>query len=417
MNKTRILTISDDPFAGTGFSEELRNIMFRLAQTDKYDVYWISLQTPGYEHKIYDREYPDLRPAGSYITLLGGHGYRSDILTRHILKYKPEIVFIIGDPHHFEPVGYQKKNEPFVFIGYTTLDGIPIYPHWNTHFENVDFPIAMSEWAYKEFNNYGIRMAAYIHHGVSWQYTTVSDVEKYKIRRELGIKDDETIFIQWESNQFRKRQDALLRSWRDFHPERKKAKLFLNTDSSCQLGWRIKTLMKQYNVPENTVILPEDISPYGSKKFFDFAEDPIVHKQLCSIGDVYVSTTGGEGFGKAPLEAMSMRMPVIITDYSACSEVCEKGSILVPTYEGRAGRFRFPDERKCVEMGIVNEEKFTEAIQYMYDHPAERRELGMEAREWSKEFDYDTKIFPGWEDILSRINVDSVLATQLLKYE
>jgi len=68
-----------------------------------------------------------------------------------------------------------------------------------------------------------------------------------------------------------------------------------------------------------------------------------------------------------------------------------------------------------VDCGIVNQEKFVEAMTRLYDNPDEAKELGIQGRLWAKNFDYDTMIIPGWLNILGRINPDLILAEEVLK--
>lgn len=406
------MTVCDNIYAGTGFSEEMRNVFFRLS--DEYEILWVSLQHTGYKVDIADREFPDLEDRGRTIKMMGGVGgdLGFSAFKSYFNKYKPDMVFNIGDPHHFIPYARFKNEEAFTFITYTTLDGLPLYPPWKQIFNNVDYPICMTEWANNEFLKAGYKMAAYVHHGVNWNWMSTNQEARNKMKRKYGL-EGYTIFGNWESNQFRKRPSALLKAWKAAHPERKKMKLFLNTDTTCRLGNNLHLLVEQYDVPRETVIFPEDLSPTGDKKYFDQADGLLEHKEKIQLIDVYTSSTGGEGFGKGPLEALSLGDPVIITDYSACSEVCRKGSILVPYI----GTYRPRDEVKVVDLALIDEEALTEAILYLYHNPAEREEMGIEARTWAQGFDYDTKVLPAWRDVLGRINPDVVLANQLLKFE
>jgi len=415
--KTKLMVCSDVIHAGTGFSEELRNVLFRLVQTGEYEVYWIGLQHIGYDMNYSDLMWSDLRHTGATIKMVSGRGppelYGIRGFKRNFHRFAPDLFLMMGDPQHFGPYVKAKEMVPYPLMAYTTLDGLPIHPSWREIFVGVNVTLAMTEWAMLEFQKAGIPTAGYIHHGVNWQWMVSNKIEKYKVRRSFEIPDDVTLFMSWDANQFRKRYDVLLECWKKFHPESKKALLFLYTDSDCFLGWKMEDLIEQIGVPRHTVLLPEDV--YGRRKYFEQAEPMEFHRMICQMGDVYVSATGGEGFGKCPVEAFSLGMPAVITDYSACSEVCEKGSILVPTYEGDVGRFRYHDKIKKVQMGLVNQEKFVEALLRLYDNPEERKELGAQAREWAKTFDYDTQIIPGWLDILSRINPDVMLAEMILK--
>jgi glycosyltransferase involved in cell wall biosynthesis len=300
------------------------------------------------------------------------------------------------------------------------LDGIPVHPTWKYVFEQVTLPFAMTEWALNEYMKAGINMAGYIHHGVNWNWFTRSKESYKKARRYFRdvIDEDTVVFMEPSTNQYRKRVDALLECWRDFRPETKKAKLFLNMDSDMtepikQLGWNLEFLMEQLDVPRETVILPEDL--YKRRKYFEDAEDVEFHKFVFSIADIVVSCTSGEGFGKTLLEALSMGIPVIAPNYSAIPEVCEKGSILVPLYDGPAGYYRVQDAIRSVYGGIVNQEKFVDAMTYLYHNKEEREELGAVGREWAKHFDYDTQIIPSWMDVLTGVNPDVIYARELLR--
>jgi glycosyltransferase involved in cell wall biosynthesis len=407
------MTVCDGLWTGTGFSEEMRNILYRLAQTNEYEVYWVSLQHAGYPLEVPDTMFPDLPHTGTTIKLLGGMSSTGsfDQFKRHYNKYLPDIVFNIGDPHHFNAYTWHKKDSnAYTLFGYVTLDGLPVYPEWHSQLAGCDYGFAMTEWAYNEFTKAKYYFNGFIHHGVNWNWTSTNKNRKRQIRQMFGLDPDTTYFINWDANQFRKRHSALLRAWKNARPESKNMKLIMNTDTNCRMGNNLEILIKQYDVPRETVIFPQDLSPTGEKKYFDTAISPDEHRLMCEIGDVYVSATGGEGFGKCSLEAMSYGMPVIITDYSACPEVCEKGSILIPT----VGTYRPRDEVKSVDLGLINEEEMAEAIVYLYNNPMEVEEMGVVARKWASEFDYDTKILPAWKEIFGRVNPDAVLVKQLL---
>ncbi|GAJ01590.1 unnamed protein product [marine sediment metagenome] len=225
----------------------------------------------------------------------------------------------------------------------------------------------------------------------------------------MGISDDTVLYINWEVLQHRKRIDALLRAWRDAKPESKNMKLLLYGDWNMEqsLGWNIEDLIKQYNVPRDTILSPEDL--FKMPKYWAASETPDQILNVARMGDVYISSTSGEGFGKCPLEALSLGMPVIITDYSACSEVCAKGSRLIPI----TGTYRMDDRRRSVDGGLIDEEKLTEAIVDLYNNPKEREALGAEGRRWAKEFDYDTKIIPQWIELFESINLEKIMMGEL----
>jgi glycosyltransferase involved in cell wall biosynthesis len=321
-------------------------------------------------------------------------------------------MFIFGDPIHAEPYVKLRKRLSLPILHYTTLDGLPIYQKWKELFTGIDVNVAITEWAMNEYMKAGFPMNGYVHHGINWQYWQISELQRQTIKRKYGL-EGQTVFISWDVNQYRKRIDALLRCWRDFNPLAKKAKLVLFTDWKCRLGWDLEAKIDEYNIPRETIISPLQLT--GREKIWECAEEPWMIKEIAALGDIYLSTTGGEGFGRCLLEAATAQMPVIATNYSAVPEVLDKYGVLIPTYEGRAGRYQMHDMARFTELGLVNEEKFTEAMLYYYDHPEERRELGIKANEWTRNFDYDSQIMVGWNQMLSQINPDVILANSLLR--
>jgi len=421
-NKIHVMVISDGPFSGTGFGEEIRNIFYRLVQTGEFEVTWFALTQQGFPVMIPDTIFPDLPHKGAKIRLLGTRGdprdFGASTFPKHFVKYHPDIIFFMGDPRNIagyvdEPYHWKDKFH-FPFFMYVTLDGLPLHPTWKKWLSKVNVLIAMTEWAQVEYAKVGFTPAA-IHHGVNWNWWSNNKRTKSELRKKYKIPEDCVVYINWEVPQHRKRTDALLRCWRDSHPERKNVKLIIYADWDMDktIGWNIEDLIEQYDVPRDTIISPLQLT--GMPKYWEVPESPEKILEIARLADIYVTTTSGEGFGKCTLEAMSLGMPVIVTDYSACSEVCKKGSILVPTYEGRTGRYRLPDRTRSVEAGVVNEEKFTEAIVYLYNHKKERVKLGKEARKWAREFDYDTIIIPRWVNLFRSVSPEKVMMAELLQ--
>jgi hypothetical protein len=72
------------------------------------------------------------------------------------------------------------------------------------------------------------------------------------------------------------------------------------------------------------------------------------------------------------------------------------------------------DKRRCVEAGIVNEEKFVEAMNYLYEDENRRRKLGAEAKVWANTFDYEKCIIPEWQRLLGGLDTGLIAAKELL---
>ena len=312
----RGLIITDGPFSGTGFSEEMRNILFRIQQAsaDKYEFFWFSLQHTGFPFEIIDEMFPDIPHKGSKMTVLGHRPRNTEVFGAehfpiHWATVKPDWVLFMGDPRNVRSyvmgnlgdsntvVGSLKQKLAFPLYMYVTLDGLPIHPEWLEYLSQVNVLIAMTEWAQIEYVKTGLS-PAFIHHGINWKWWSTNPDEKALIKRKYGIPQDCTVFINWDVPQHRKRTDALLRAWKNFKPETKNTKLILYSDWRMEntLGWNIDGLIKQYNVPRETVISPLQLQK--RPKEWACPERPEQLLEIAKLGDVYLSTTSGEGFGK-----------------------------------------------------------------------------------------------------------------------
>jgi len=411
----KIMVISDGPTSGTGFGEELRHLVFRWVQMG-HEVIWLSLQHFGCPTDYYDFMFPDLPHKNAKVKIIGNWGnpkdFGSRIFPRHYTEYTPDVVLLMGDPYLLDKYVPLKKRMGFPLIHYITLDGLPIPLRWLDKLHVPNLLVTMTDWARQEYAKLGINSVT-IYHGVNWEWWSTTKENKMKVRQKYNIPEDCVVFINWEVNQHRKRLDALLRCWKQFRPETKNAKLLLWTDFWCRLGWDLEPLIKQLGIPRETILSPKDLT--GKDKLWEMAEPVTTTKEIAMLGDVYVSTTSGEGFGKCMLEAQALNMPIIITKYSSTPEVVGNAGILVPSYRGQKGRFRWHNSVRSVEGAVVNEKLFTEGLYRLYDNKEERVKLGLLGKEHSKQFDYDKVIVPRWLSLFKQINPDLILAKELLE--
>jgi glycosyltransferase involved in cell wall biosynthesis len=421
---TKLMITTDWAGAGTGFSDEMRNVMYRLVQTGKYEVYWVGYNYVGIPLDIPASVFEDMKGMNGAIKMLSGVGPPDQFglqgYIRNVDKYNPDFYLAMGDPDNFRPlIDYRTMyKESVPLITYVTLDGLPIHPSWKPVFGKINIPITMTDWACQEYQKAGFNVSGFIHHGVNWNWMKTNSEERRMLRDSYlshihGVNDETVIFIDSNSNQHRKRDDAMLDCWKAFKPETKNAKLFLNKDWEMEtsIGWNLEQLIEQKGVDRSTILSPEDV--YGRKKYWEQAEDIAFHRQMMALGDVQVSCTSGEGFGKVFLENMSLGIPIIAPDYAALTEVCKKGADLIPLYEGRAGKYRIHDHIRQVDAGVVNQDKFVESMVRMYDNKSERTELGFQGQEYAKNFDYDTVIVPQWDSVFERFNPDTIMASQV----
>jgi len=401
------------PVQGQAFGEQLRNIMFRLAQHG-HEVTWLNLQHFGSDVYYYDYMFSDLPHKNAKVRVVGNWGdpkrYGSDIFVKHYKEHTPDIVFLMGDPDLLPHYLRWKKRLGFPLMFYVTLDGTPIYPQWKQYMNAPNILITMTNWARQEYENEGI-LSNTIPHGINCDWWATTKENKQKTREFYGIPEDMTVVISWDVNQWRKRFDALLRCWRDINPEYLNAKLLLYTDWKCRMGWDIELLIEQYDVPRDTVLSPRELT--GQDKLWENAESVERLKEFVQMGDIYATTTSGEGFGVCLAEAQALGMPVIAPKYSSIPEVVKTG-YHVPLYRGQAGKFRWHDSCRTVEGGVVNEGKFAEALYRLIDNKERREKMGLLARKRIRVFDLDSNIVPLWLKLFDGVDPDMIFAKEVL---
>jgi glycosyltransferase involved in cell wall biosynthesis len=99
-------------------------------------------------------------------------------------------------------------------------------------------------------------------------------------------------------------------------------------------------------------------------------------RALYNAADLYVSTSGGEGFGLTLAESMACEVPVVITDWAADAETVGPGGVLIPPLIDRYGEpVRF-HSRYGMDWAVPDPIGFVEPVVRLLRKSRERRELG-----------------------------------------
>jgi glycosyltransferase involved in cell wall biosynthesis len=111
---------------------------------------------------------------------------------------------------------------------------------------------------------------------------------------------------------------------------------------------------------------------------------------LMNAADLYVSTTGGEGFGLNLAESLACEVPVVVTDWAADAEVVGPGGILVPPLTDSYGEpVRF-HSTYGMDWAVPDPRGFVEPVLNLLAKPSKRRELGALGRSHVARFSWDT---------------------------
>lgn len=101
---------------------------------------------------------------------------------------------------------------------------------------------------------------------------------------------------------------------------------------------------------------------------------------LINAADLYVSTTGGEGFGLNLAESLACEVPVVVTDWAAEGEVVAEGGILVPPLHDAYGDPVRYHSKYGMDWAVPDPKGFVEPVLSLLNRPARRRALGAAGR-------------------------------------
>jgi glycosyltransferase involved in cell wall biosynthesis len=112
---------------------------------------------------------------------------------------------------------------------------------------------------------------------------------------------------------------------------------------------------------------------------------------LYNAADVYVTTTGGEGFGLTLAESMACETPVVSTAWAAEVEVIGPGGVLVPPLMDTYGEPVRYHSKMGMDWVIPDPRGFVEPVLDLLRRPSRRRALGAEGRRHvQRSFNWDT---------------------------
>ncbi len=139
----------------------------------------------------------------------------------------------------------------------------------------------------------------------------------------------------------------------------------------------------QLDLYQEILRLPEDLrlrfkSTNGHDTFRGLSTADLVI--LINAADLYVSTTGGEGFGLNLAEALACEVPVVVTDWAASAEVVGPGGVMIPPLHDSYGEPVRYHASYGMDWCVPDAKAFVEPVLSLIQKPARRRALGAEGR-------------------------------------
>jgi len=306
MAKKRLVIHSNAPFAGSGYA----------TQTD-----WLSklaLQA-GWDVKIsafYGLQGGSVQ-AGPLEILPGTFGnYGEDAIVPYWKLYNPDVFMLLIDvwvyPHDVLRAG--------PISSWCPVDAEPIPLPVMEKLNSVKHILAMSRFGEREMRKVGFD-PFYVPHAFNPTY--FHPIDRPTARQEVKIKDGAFTVVCVAANKGyppRKNHDRLLKAWSIFIQNHPDAVLILHTlTNQAHGGIDVAGICQYYQIPPHNILLPDPL------KFHTGYYGPDFLNKLYNAADAFILPSAGEGFGIPAIEAQAAGCPVILSDWTAQSELAEVG--------------------------------------------------------------------------------------------
>lgn len=372
----RVLWVSDSPLVGSGFGRVTREITTRLAKVPGIEIACLGWSHDGWP---YDRtRFPFV------IYPSRGASDGSENFERVVQEFKPHVVVTLGEVWMLDWLHTHPIRPQFKWIAYLPLDGGPFYPPWERMLKDVDTLVAMSEFGRTVFRE-GLpsRKIEMIHHGVDTSmFRPLPERDRLKAHERFRGK-----FVVGcvARNQPRKNIPALVKAFAALAGRIDNLHLYLHMNP-CDVGFDIVTLLRRYGLEGKADVPGPDFSLHHA------LEDEQLNR-LYNLFDVMALPSTGEGFGLPILESMAAGVPVVATDYSACSELLQgRGELVRVLTTVAAGT-------NLIEQAVIDVEDLAACIERLYHNPALAKKHADAGLAFARTLTWDS-LMPKWLELI-----------------
>lgn len=296
--------------------------------------------------------------------------------------WKPDAILAIADVSGLlNYIGASAKAwQSLPVYHYCPIEGDNLSPMWRQLW-SLFHPVSMSDYGQRVISDHIGRPVPRIYHGVDTEaFRPVSpgspirfDGGTFRTKNDCKAKfgmDGRKIILRADRNVVRKNFDALLRA---FVP-------IADADPDVDLVLHCRPID-----PEGIDLGAEIMRmPEGVRERVKFTNAHDTFKGLSVEGlavlynaaDIYMSTTGGEGFGLTIAEALACGVPVVSTGWAAEIEVIGDGGVIIPPLYDSYGRPVVTHSKFGMDWAVPDPAAFTEPVLRLLATPKARRDLG-----------------------------------------
>jgi glycosyltransferase involved in cell wall biosynthesis len=303
-------------------------------------------------------------------------------------EWKPDAVLVVSDMSglmaHLGPKGITETWRSVPVFHYCPIEGDNLSIGWRQVWQHIQ-PVAMSTYGASVIAEHTGNAVPMIYHGVDteafhpvafnnpirFEGTALSTRDECKAA--FGISPETRVILRSDRLVERKFYDVLFQALPPIFDAIPEAQMVIHcspVDNGMSLYEDIGRMAPEYH-PRLKLTNAHDT----------FRGLPIEGMAaLMNAADVYLSTTGGEGFGLNLAEALACETPVVVTDWAADAEVVGPGGVLVPPLIDTYGKPVRYHSRYGMDWAVPDARGFAEPVVDLLRKPARRRELGRAGR-------------------------------------
>jgi glycosyltransferase involved in cell wall biosynthesis len=283
-------------------------------------------------------------------------------------------------------------------LHYCPIEGDNLPPTWRQLWELVR-PVSMSDYGQRIISAHVGRWVPRIYHGVDttiFRPVSINDPvivngkrlgTKEACKEHFGFTPTRKILLRADRNAVRKFYPALIQAFIPIAQADPTVDLLLHCEAVDPIGDDLIAEVQR---------LPTEIRD-GKRVWFTGMHDTFVGLSteglvaLYNAADLYVTTTGGEGFGLTLAESIACGVPVVSNDWAAEQEVVGPGGVMVPPLHDSYGEPVRYHSSYGMDWAVPDPRAFTEPVLTLLNKPARRREMGAEGRRHiERSFSWDT---------------------------
>jgi glycosyltransferase involved in cell wall biosynthesis len=313
-------------------------------------------------------------------------------LPMHVRAVSPDVVITLADVWPLQPqIGQVIEQAGSRWVPWVPVDHDPCPPAVVRRLEQAHQVVAMSRFGQQRLAANGLE-AVFIPHGV--QTSVFRPVDQQQARRKLRLPADAFVVAMVQANSCyppRKAFQQQFEGFARFHRCNPESVLYLHTWEGKEMGGiDLPALASALDIQEAIICLDRYQTLMGVPDE-NMAE-------IYSAADVTLNATAGEGFGVPIIESLACGTPVIVTDFSAMSELCPEG---VGWRVGWSDRFFTALQAWQV---WPHPEQIADALEAAYN--ADRKAMLGKCVEFARQFDADRLVEDRWVPLLQRLTAE-----------